>query len=203
MSEEPVQIQGEGSPSASSDEREGWTTLMPKTVKGTRAENPSPTKQTTTQQKPIYLTLPLRSSTALVLLSAAFILIITSLALHGMLIELRSMGKTIETMAGELGMMHEALDRSLSDQVQIKMQLDELLTTVLAQELADRSPLFTSHQAQIDGQTTSQPDPSVLNCQLLSTSRTFITRAYDASRKFLAHKVLLLVTFLASVNKSA
>jgi len=201
MNEEPVLVQADGSPSASSDEREGWTALPTAAKEAVKIDNPA---STLLKSKPTPHAQPIASPFALAFLLSAVVLAMSLISLHGFLHELRAMGKTVEAMAGEIAELHEALDLSLATQVKIKAHMEEVVYKVSELELADRALLLnTHHQAQIDGQTQTDTrhQPSVFKCQL-SKVRIWIDSVYDATRLHLAHQVLALVSFLASFKSS-
>ena len=194
MNDEPVLIQADGSPSESSDEREGWTALTPNASKAKDA----PT-QLKAHQKLIHRPIPISLSLIVLLFTTLLLILSFTVSLvyvHGMFRELKTMANSVRMVTIELGELQESLDRSLAYQLKMEGQMEEMLGMV-----SDRSLLLAAHQNQIDGQaTTSQPKPSVLNCKLLTRMRSFFTRAFEASRRFVALRVLDLVTFLN--NKS-
>lgn len=193
MNDEPVLISKPvESPSASSDEREGWTALLGRT-KRTQInlhENPVSTQTT----NPIKTHEKIHQSIGLLFITILFaiLMLVFSSGLNGIVREVKMVRGTFETMAGEMSEMKEALDRSITTQLQIQAQLLDLSDKRITDAL-------TANQGQIDGQTKATKGiktQSIYIPMLISNAMSCIHKAYNASQQFIAQRILDLASFL-------
>lgn len=149
---------------ASSDDREGgWTSLEPKTKLKPHGE-PRPVASVAKIQAARL------SSAQLGLLLISVLLILVLFSSY----EIKMLRATVESMAGQLAEMNAALDRSLSSQVKMLAQMEELQASS-----ALSASNFASYQGRFDQEESGMENRSPPSN---TTIRSVLSSAFSAAR---------------------